>query len=228
MRRMTLSHTPLLVGALFMGCSGQEAPTPTDSGTVDATLADAGGMDASEVDAGLVPDAGPPDAGFVDAGEPEPLTLTTTAFMEGEVIPLRYECGGVIRGPGENISPDLAWSGGPLEAESYAVIMDDVDSGVVNWVAYDLPKETRAIEENVPAGYQPAELGGGKQAEIQGSTYFGYFGPCSPGVVNTYRWTIHAIGTAELEGATRDTTEYEMVRLIQAQSLGSDSFSGES
>lgn len=164
-----------------------------------------------------------------DSDPPIPFALTTPAFDDGADIPLRYECGGaVIQGPGDNISPALEWTAGPAGTESYAIVMDDVDSGVVHWVIYDIPPQVFDLPEDVPAAYELLDPAGAHQAELQGSGYFGYFGPCSEFSVNTYRWTLHAIGSERLPDATRQTTEYEMVPLIEAASLDAVSFTGES
>ena len=160
--------------------------------------------------------------------EPPPFELWTTAFEEGGVIPLRYECGGIVQGPGENISPDLAWTDGPEGTASYAIVMDDVDSGVVHWVIYDIPADVLLLAEDLPSGYILSEPDGALQAELQGSGYHGYFGPCSEFSTNTYRWTLHAVEDEAVPGASQDTNEYDMVPLIEAASLESVSLSGES
>jgi Raf kinase inhibitor-like YbhB/YbcL family protein len=151
--------------------------------------------------------------------------------MEGETVPLRHECGPpiVADGPGENLSPPLAWTAGPPDTLSYAIVVRDLDAGrLVHWVLYDIPADIRALDEDVPTGYMPLIPDGAHQAEIQGSGYFGYFGPCSPGSINTYQWTLHAIGAASLPGVTRTSTEDEIASAVEAASLASASLSGES
>jgi Raf kinase inhibitor-like YbhB/YbcL family protein len=199
-----------------MGCQGSDGSGDRDGAPADSAV------DAGVLDSGI-------DAAAQDAGPPPNFELTTTAFGEGEVIPLRYECGGGgMQGPGENISPDLTWTAGPAGTLSYAIIMDDVDSGVVHWVIYNIPPKVLQLPENMPSGYSLTNPLGARQAEMQGTGYYGYFGPCSGPATNTYRWTIHAMSTATVTGAAQSTTEYEMVPLIEADSLESTSFSGES
>jgi len=212
-----------IVGAFALVTTG----CPGSGGSSNNSGVD-GAVDADTVPGDSGADAASGDAALEDAGPPPPFELTTTAFGDGEVIPLRYECGGILQGPGDNISPDLAWTAGPVGTMSYAIIMDDVDSGVVHWVIYDIPAEVNGLPENMPAGYVLTNPAGTKQAELQGSGYYGYFGACSEFSINTYRWTIHAMSTATVTGATQATTEYAMVPLIQAESLASASFTGES
>ncbi len=210
----------------------------TDTGSSDTGAADAGSTDTGAVDSGPV-DTGPVDTGPVDMGTPDTgpadmgavaFEITSTAFNEGDTIPLRNECGPPIvrSGPGDNISPDLAWTAGPAGTMSYAIVMDDIDSGVIHWVIYDIDPATFSLAEDMPAGYTPAVPVGSHQAEIQNSGYFGYFGPCSPNSINTYRWTLYAVPTASVVGAMQSTTEREMVTLLRNQGIATAVLTGES
>lgn len=182
----------------------------------------------AEPDSGVVSDAGPDDSGPPDAGPPPALALETTAFGDGEAVPQRYQCGPplVPDGMGEDVTPALAWTGGP-EAASYAVIVRDRSAGgLVHWAIYDIPGDVRAIDEGVPDGYEPAFPAGAKQAEIQGSGYFGYFGPCSGGRGNTYEWTVHALDVAALPDVDRSTPENDVAAQVESASIASASFTG--
>jgi hypothetical protein len=107
--------------------------------------------------------------------------------------------------------------------------MRDVDAGgFVHWVLYDIPASVRDVAENVPEGYEPAFPAGARQAELQMSGYYGYLGPCSPGRVNTYQITLHALDTAALPGVDATTTENALAAAVEAASIASASLSGES
>lgn len=51
------------------------------------------------------------------------LTLTSSAFKQGEPIPSKY-----------TISPDLAWTGVPEGTKSFALIFDDPDTPHGLWI----------------------------------------------------------------------------------------------
>lgn len=159
-----------------------------------------------------------------------PFALTSSAFMEGGIIPTTHECGaGVGQGPGDNLSPPLGWTAGPATTGSYAIVMRDIDAGgLVHWVVYDVPPTTLMLPMSVPSGYQPAMPAGAKQAEIQNSGYFGYFGPCSPSTVNTYQFTVHALPTPTLGGVSMQSTENEIAAAVEAASIASAALAGES
>lgn len=96
------------------------------------------------------------------------ITITTTAFTDGDKIPRLYTC------DDQNVSPPLAWTGVPTSTVSLALIMDDPDApgGTwVHWVLFNLPGNQTSMEQG--------KNGGG----IEGKNDFnklGYGGPCPP------------------------------------------------
>jgi len=93
------------------------------------------------------------------------LTITSTAFVDGSNIPIKYTCNG------QNISPELNWSEGPAGTESFVLIMDDPDAVYTHWVVYNLPSDLRGLPEAIPKDEEPAV--GGLQGKI-GSGGIGY------------------------------------------------------
>lgn len=83
-----------------------------------------------------------------------PMQVTSTSFENDGRIPDKYTM------DGENVSPQLAWSNAPAEAQSFAVICHDPDAplikqgkyGFVHWVLYNIPAETSALEEGYKGG----------------------------------------------------------------------------
>lgn len=177
------------------------------------------------------PDAGPmADLGRdfgVDAAVP--FAVSTSAFDEGGPVPEPHRCGPplVADESGMNVSPALAWTAGPADTASYAVVVRDMSAGgLVHWAIYDIPAVLRALPEGVPAAQMPLAVDGARQAEIQGSGYFGYFGPCSGGRGNVYVWTLHALPDETLPGVDPTTPETEVAALVEERSLASASLSG--
>jgi hypothetical protein len=115
------------------------------------------------------------------------ITLTSSAFKEGEQIPRQYTCDGV------NVSPPLEWTGVPKTAQTLAIIADDPDapSGTfTHWVLYNLPSETMGMVENVPATEDLK--GGGHQGEND-FKQMGYGGPCPPSGRHRYFFKLFAL-----------------------------------
>jgi phosphatidylethanolamine-binding protein (PEBP) family uncharacterized protein len=60
------------------------------------------------------------------------MEVTSSAFQTGQTIPTKYTC------EGKDISPPLQWSGVPAVAKCLALICDDPDAPVGNWVNWIL------------------------------------------------------------------------------------------
>ena len=120
-----------------------------------------------------------------------PLTITSSAFKEGEKIPIKYTC------DGQDVSPPLAWSEPPASTRVFALIIDDPDApgGVfTHWVLFNIPVSTRQLGEGISAQEILPD------GAFQGQTDFaqiGYGGPCPPrGPTHRYRFTLYAMDRA--------------------------------
>jgi Raf kinase inhibitor-like YbhB/YbcL family protein len=96
------------------------------------------------------------------------LKLTSSAFHHHERIPDRHT------GDGEDVSPELMWSGAPEGTKAFAIVVHDPDAplvdGFTHWVAYRIPGNANTLPE------------GGSDA-VQGTNSMGntgYNGPAPP------------------------------------------------
>jgi Raf kinase inhibitor-like YbhB/YbcL family protein len=147
------------------------------------------------------------------------LEITSPAFREGDLIPKQYT------GDGKDLSPPLRWTDPPAGTKSFALICDDPDAprGTwVHWVLFDLPANTRHLDEGVP--HDDILLTGG----TQGTNDFkkiGYGGPAPPrGKAHRYFFKLYALDT-DLKlaaGASRDEVLAAMQGhlLAEAQLIG--------
>jgi len=113
---------------------------------------------------------------------PSSITVTSTAFPAGGPIPVRYSC------RGGNTSPPLHWTGVPTGAAALALVVDDPDAprGIYrHWVVVDIPPQVA----DLPAGQPPP---GGRQL-ANSAGHAGYDGPCPPGGIHHYRFTVYAL-----------------------------------
>jgi Raf kinase inhibitor-like YbhB/YbcL family protein len=116
------------------------------------------------------------------------ISLSSTAFREGEGIPAKYTC------EGQDISPPLGWGEPPPGTRAFALIMDDPDApgGVfTHWVIFNIASDSRQLVEAIPI---QGQLPGGA---LQGKNDFGrtgYGGPCPPpGRPHRYQFTLYAM-----------------------------------
>jgi Raf kinase inhibitor-like YbhB/YbcL family protein len=120
-------------------------------------------------------------------GQAMSIEVKSTAFTDGGMIPKLYTC------QGKDISPPLSWTGVPAEAKSLALIMDDPDAprGTwVHWVVYNIPPDSKGLDENVPRG---ASLSNGAKQGKNSWPKSGYGGPCPPSGTHRYYFKVYAL-----------------------------------
>ena len=120
-------------------------------------------------------------------GKKMAITITSSAFTEGGMIPRQYTC------DGEDISPPLAWTGVPEGTKSIALICDDPDAPVgtwVHWVLFNIPPSTKDLPASVP----PKEtLDNGAKHGTNDFRKLSYGGPCPPGGTHRYYFKLYAL-----------------------------------
>ena len=121
------------------------------------------------------------------------MTLTSQDLKDGAPMPavnIYARCGG------QNVSPQLAWSGAPAATKSFVLTMIDVSvkpAGWSHWIVVGLPPSVISLPRRAPT--LPA---GARQI----ATNFGdaaYGGPCPPPGTGVHRYqiTIWAMPSAQ-------------------------------
>jgi Raf kinase inhibitor-like YbhB/YbcL family protein len=153
------------------------------------------------------------------------ITVTSTLFADGEPIP--QSAAHPMVG-GDNISPDLSWSGGPDATQSYALTCHDPDAptgvGFVHWVMFNIPAATTSLEAGTgAAGKNPA-------GSVLGFTDWGEsaYGGCAPpqgDPPHHYNFTVYALDVPSLD--LGPTTTYALLRfMIRGQVLAQGTLTG--
>jgi len=108
----------------------------------------------------------------------QPLSLTTTAFANGGVIPVRFSQAADGALPGEGTSPELRWENVPPDTRSFVLHMYDLDVArmgttetQLHWLVWDLPGTATGLPEGLPRGSRLS--GGGFQTSATGPVYRG-------------------------------------------------------
>lgn len=116
------------------------------------------------------------------------IDLTSTGFKAGSTIPKQYT------GDGADQSPPLLWSEPPSGSKSIALICDDPDAprGTwVHWVLFNVPAQTRELEEGVPT---TESLPNGAKQGRNDFGNIGYGGPAPPkGKAHRYFFKLYAL-----------------------------------
>lgn len=115
------------------------------------------------------------------ASAADPFTLTSTTFKDGQMMPRKVANANPTNPNcvGENVSPQLSWTGVPEGTKSFVLLMEDPEgrggAGVHHWVAYGIPASVTSFAEGEVS--KPSDkYVGGKSTQGVGN----YSGPCTP------------------------------------------------
>ena len=118
------------------------------------------------------------------------MTLTSTAFSDGGLIPVRHAQ------PGRDVSPPLTWTGAPDSTVSFVLILHDMDAAAgdgtddaLHWMVWNIPGSATSLGEGQPQGPQPAGM---RQISASGPYYRGPAAP-STGPAHHYAFELYAL-----------------------------------
>lgn len=183
---------------------------------IDTTVPDPTMIDEAVIDGSMI------DQTASTFGVPTGAFTLSAPWTEGGPIPVDHTCSG------DGVSPSLTWSGAPLETQSFALVVTDLDalgpSGepLVHWVV-----------ANVDPFITTFPTGGAVAGAIEGVNdlgrpdvpIVGWSPPCPPlGETHTYTFTLHALGQRLdlLDG----TPAADLIRAIELASLSSSTATG--
>jgi hypothetical protein len=209
-------------GAGVTGAAGSagSAGSAGDTGGAGVTGTAGGGASGS---AGATTDGSAPDGaagggvssdagGDVAAG---PLKLTSTAFMEGGMIPAQYTC----TGAGAHPSPELAWTAGPAATKGYAIVLKDNTNNFTHWAIWDIPPSVMELAMGLPTNtHTLTDPAGAKQ--VNGGGGIGYLPPCPPSGTHTYVFTLYAQSALPLANAQTTQTPDAIMALLAGHRAG--------
>lgn len=145
------------------------------------------------------------------------LSLNSSVFNEGGVVPSKYTC------EGDDVAPPLEWDGVPENAQSLVLIVDDPDAPDpdaprmtwVHWVVYNLPSDVRGLPEGAMADMLPV----GTKQGLNDWNNIGYGGPCPPIGRHRYFFKLYVLDTIleDLSSPTKVEVETAMQGHVIAQ-----------
>ena len=193
-----------------------QVQTIIDSPVPDPTVIDGAVIDGAVIDDSMI------DQTASTLGVPTGAFTLSAPWTEGGPIPVDHTCSG------DGVSPPLTWSGAPVETQSFALVVTDLDalgpSGepLVHWVV-----------ANVDPFITAFPTGGAVAGAIEGVNdlgrpdvpIVGWSPPCPPlGETHSYSFTLHALGQRLdlLDG----TPAADLIRAIELASLSSSTATG--
>lgn len=122
----------------------------------------------------------------------EQFNLSSRAFGNLECIPSLYTC------EGADISPPLEWSGAPVNAKTFVLVVQDPDAPDPNhplrvwthWVLYNIPATTTYLNEGFTKLPQGARVG------LNDWRHLSWNGPCPPIGEHRYFFKLYALDAA--------------------------------
>jgi len=132
-----------------------------------------------------------PQGGGRGRGGVQVMTLSTTAWVDGGLVPMRFTQAG------EEVSPPLTWTAPPDGVKSFVLHVHDVDAtnadgtlDTLHWLVWNIPAESRGLPLHVQ---QAPELpDGSRQLSVTGPYYRGPAAPAS-GPVHHYLFDLYAL-----------------------------------
>lgn len=126
-------------------------------------------------------------------GPVQTMTLVTTAWPDGGMIPTRYTQAG------PEISPAIQWSGAPAGTASFVLVFHDADTlvnnstdGILHWLVWNIPPTANGLQQNMPDGFELPN--GTRQVSASGSRYRGPGAPAA-GPLHHYVLELYALDT---------------------------------
>ena len=160
------------------------------------------------------------------------MTLSTTAFEDGGIIPVKYSQAAPGAAPGGATSPALSWANAPAGTKSFVLHVHDLDfvhdkttDDQVHWLVWNIPSSKTGLPEGVPAG---PKLGDGSyQISVTGPVYRGP-GAGANGPLHHYIFELFALDTILDRGPVADAfqTRKMILETMQGHILGRSAYTG--
>jgi len=158
---------------------------------------------------------------------PAAMTITTNAFADGTIIPVKYSQAAPGAAPGEGTSPALSWGNIPAGTKSLLLHMHDLDfvrnkttDDQVHWLVWNIPANSTGFPEGLPRGAKLPD--GSYQISVTGPVYRGP-GAAASGPLHHYMFEILALDiTLDFPAVNNDPfeTRAKVMQAIQGHILG--------
>jgi Raf kinase inhibitor-like YbhB/YbcL family protein len=167
-----------------------------------------------------------PAAGGGGGGGAQMFTLSTTAFPDGGVIPVRFSQAAPGAAPGEGTSPALTWANAPANTRSFVLHMHDMEvvrnrttEDQLHWLVWNIPATATGLAEGIARGATLPD--GSRQTSATGPVYRGP-GAGANGPMHHYVFELYALDIPLPTEAADDpfATRTKVFEAMQGHILG--------
>lgn len=140
------------------------------------------------------------------------LVLTSPAFKNNQAMPAKYTC------DGENVSPELQWSGAPAGTKSFTLIVDDPDAAGkprVHWLVFNIPATATGLAEATTSKDFIVAV---SDFDYMKDSIWQYGGPCPPSGTHHYHFTLYAL--SEKLDLTADANKDDLLAAMRGHIVG--------
>lgn len=140
---------------------------------------------------------------YADLPEVPSFNVTSTDISNNQPLDIRHASGRMGAG-GEDLSPQLSWTGFPEETKSFAVTVYDPDaptaSGFWHWAVFNIPAGTTSLPSGAGAEDGSALPDGAVQLRNDAG-FRGFVGAAPPPGhgPHHYHVVVHAVGVEKLD-----------------------------
>jgi Raf kinase inhibitor-like YbhB/YbcL family protein len=161
-----------------------------------------------------------------------PMALSSTAFPDGGIIPIKFSQAAPGAAPGEGTSPELVWTNTPPGTQSFLLHFHDLDlskdkttDDQVHWLVWNIPASYNKLPEGIKRGSQLPD--GSFQISVTGPVYRGP-GAAATGPLHHYVFEIYALDTKLTVQPTTDPFETRRIVMaaVQGHILGKAAYVG--
>jgi Raf kinase inhibitor-like YbhB/YbcL family protein len=158
------------------------------------------------------------------APPPSRFTMTTSAYSDGDWIPLQYTCGDPM-----GVSPGVQWSNPPAGTASFALIFHDLDAApakgsmdVTHWILWNIP----AGAGQLSAGVQPDSAPDGIQQGKNVRGVNGYQPPCPPTGARPHHYVFEIYALDSKLDLAAGSSRADLLKAMDGHVIGKASIAG--
>jgi Raf kinase inhibitor-like YbhB/YbcL family protein len=151
------------------------------------------------------------------AGPVSNLSLSSETFHPDGFIPERNSP------QGDNMSPDISWSGAPATTKELVLVVEDPDAPMANpfvhWIVHRISPETTTIPAGLAGERALVQLGNAVQGRNDAMTR-GYYGPKPPIGHGAHHYHFQLFALDQTLGLGPDATVDELKKAMSGHVIG--------